>query len=125
MRNALLCMAAVVWAPITDLRPGRRVGRRAMKGIVTRVSPVKAYRKGDGTQGRMFSLLMTDESGSVKVCVFGNGVLKFSHHPLPGEEFILTNFKVLPAKQEFNWAENAFEVHLDGAPRHISVRVCV
>ncbi|CEM38559.1 unnamed protein product [Vitrella brassicaformis CCMP3155] len=86
-------IVVVVLVPISALRPGQRVGRRAMKGIVTRVSPVKAYGKNVGTQGRVFSMLLTTKRPASKWACLASDVLEFAHHPMPSEESVLTNFK--------------------------------
>ncbi|KAF8930521.1 Replication factor A protein 1 [Dissophora ornata] len=96
--------------PISSLNPYQN--RWTIMARVTQKSDIKTWSKPGGSEGRLFSMTLMDESGEIKATAFTQQVDDFYNMIEEGEVYYLSNAKVDMAKKQFSNIKNNYELIL-------------
>ncbi|KAI1321752.1 Replication factor A protein 1 [Mortierella claussenii] len=96
--------------PITSLNPYQ--GKWTIMARVTQKSDIKTWSKAGGSEGKLFSMNLMDESGEIKVTAFNQQVDEFYHIIEEGKAYFFSNAKVDMAKKQFSNIKNDYEIIL-------------
>ncbi|KZT61578.1 replication factor-a protein [Calocera cornea HHB12733] len=95
--------------PISDLSPYARDW--TVKARIDQKSDIRSWSNSKGS-GQLFSLVMMDETKSIKATAFKNEVDKFYDLLQEGRVYYISAAKVVPAKKQFSKIDNDYEVIL-------------
>ncbi|KAK6639757.1 hypothetical protein RUM43_008032 [Polyplax serrata] len=96
--------------PISSLSPYQN--RWCIKARVTNKQPSRTYTTARG-EGKLFSVVFTDESGEIKCTGFNSAVDKFSNLLELNKVYLVSNCSVKPANKRFTQADYEMTFHDD------------
>lgn len=74
-------------------------------------APIRTFTNAKG-EGKLFSATLVDESGEIKLTGFNEQVDQFYEMLKPGEVFVMSQFRVTPAKKQFSNINHDYELML-------------
>lgn len=106
----------IQFIPITALSPFSSGGHvQTIRARVSEKGDLRVFtKKADGTQGKLFSCVLNDETSSIRATFF-NEAADANHAILNNTEvYYFTNFAVKTANKSFNNTNNDYEITFDG-----------
>ena len=74
---------------------------------------IKTWTNAKG-EGKLFSAVLIDGTGEIRVTAFNDQVDQFYELLQPGHAYAISSGQVRPAKRAFNTTKNDYEIHLSG-----------
>lgn len=96
--------------PISSLNPYQN--RWSIKARVTNKQPTRTYRNAKG-EGKLFSVVFTDDSGEIKCTGFNSVVDKLGDLLELNKVYIVSNCTIKPANKKFTQADYEMTFHED------------
>ncbi|KAG0207898.1 Replication factor A protein 1 [Mortierella sp. GBA30] len=96
--------------PISSLNPYQN--RWTIMARVTQKSDIKTWSKPGGSEGKLFSMTLMDDSGEIKATAFTQQVDEYYNMIEEGKVYFLSNAKVDMAKKQFSNLKNDYELIL-------------
>lgn len=79
---------------------------------VTKKSDIREYvSKANNNNGRLFNLILNDETGDIAATGFTEAVTNFYDKIVEGQQYYFSNFEVRDANQRFNQTSHSFELY--------------
>lgn len=79
---------------------------------VTKKSDIREYvSKANNNSGRLFNLILNDETGDISATGFTEAVAKFYDKIVEGQQYYFSNFDVRDVNQRFNQTSHSFELN--------------
>ncbi|KAF9288089.1 Replication factor A protein 1 [Mortierella alpina] len=94
--------------PISSLNPYQN--RWTIMARVTQKSDIKTWSKQGGSEGKLFSMTLMDDSGEIKATAFTQQVDEYYQMIEEGKVYFISNAKVDMAKKQFSNIKNDYEL---------------